>query len=151
MGVIGRLTRVNAAVESALAADYARWGLDAGSFDVLFTLVRSGAPYALSPSSLTRSSMVSSAAVAQRLNRLVAAGLVARGPDTKDGRGTIVTLTPEGKKLADRALPSHLESEEQFLAPLNDQERTQLVGLLDRILRVRTDSDQEAIDSPSTL
>jgi DNA-binding MarR family transcriptional regulator len=134
MGTVGRLSRVAAAMDSRLAADYSQWNLDAGSFDVLFTLVRSGAPYSLSPTELAASSMVSTAAVAQRLNRLDAAGLVRREPSRVDGRGRVVTLTPEGKALADKALPSHLTAEEEFLAPLDAAERAQLNGLLDRLL-----------------
>lgn len=134
MGTVGRLARVAARLDSLLAADYAQWQLDAGSFDVLFTLVRSGAPYSLSPTELAASSMVSAAAVAQRLNRLDGAGLVRREPNPVDGRGRIVTLTPEGKALAHRALPSHLAAEESFLAALDTAQRTQLNGLLDRLL-----------------
>ena len=102
--------------------------------NVLFTLVRSGAPYALSPTELAASSMVSTAAVAQRLNRLDTAGLVRREPNPGDGRGRIVTLTAEGKAIADRALPSHLAAEEAFLAALDPAQRIQLNGLLDRLL-----------------
>lgn len=135
MNVIGRLARAGAIVDSALALDYAQWSLDPGSFDLLFTLARSGPPYALSPTGLTDSSMVSSAAVAQRLNRLVAAGLVVRAQDPNDGRGTVVTLTPAGKELASRALPSHLHAEERLLSRLDEAERAQLASLLQRIIR----------------
>jgi DNA-binding MarR family transcriptional regulator len=134
MGVVGRLSRVAAAVDAVFAADYAQWKLDAGSFDVLFTLLRAGEPHSLSPTELAASSMVSSAAIAQRLNRLDAAGLVAREPNPGDGRGRIVTLTPEGKALATRALPSHLAAEERFLTSLDATQRAQLNSLLDRLL-----------------
>jgi DNA-binding MarR family transcriptional regulator len=134
MGVVGRLSRVAAAVDAVLAADYAQWKLDAGSFDVLFTLLRAGEPHSLSPTELAASSMVSSAAIAQRLNRLDAARLVAREPNPGDGRGRIVTLTPEGKALATRALPSHLAAEDRFLTSLDATQRAQLNSLLDRLL-----------------
>jgi DNA-binding MarR family transcriptional regulator len=134
MATAGRLSRVAARLDSLLADDYAQWKLDAGSFDVLFTLVRSGAPYSLSPTELAASSMVTTAAVAQRLNRLEAAGLVHREPNPGDGRGRIVTLTSDGKALANRALPSHLAAEERFLAALDTAQRIQLNGLLDQLL-----------------
>lgn len=135
MATVGRLSRVAVALDAQLAADYAQWNLDGGSFDVLFTLLRAGVPHALSPTELAASSMVSTAAVAQRLNRLVEAGLVSREPNPVDGRGRIVTLTAQGKKLANRALPSHVAAEENFLAALDATERTQLNALLDRLLR----------------
>ncbi|WP_309617409.1 MarR family transcriptional regulator [Salinibacterium sp.] len=134
MAVVGRLSRVNALFEAGLSADYAQWGLDGGCFDVLFTLVRSGAPHALSPSALAASSMVSTAAVAQRVNRLVAAGLVTRKPDPRDGRGTVVSLTAAGKHLADRALPSHLQAEERLLVSLSAADRAHLAALLEKVL-----------------
>lgn len=137
MAVVGRLSRVNALFEAGMSEDYAQWRLDGGSFDVLFTLVRSGAPYALSPSTLAASSMVSTAAVAQRLNRLVAAGLVTRAPDPNDGRGTVVTLTSAGKQLANRALPSHLQAEERLLASLSATDRADLAALLELVLTAK--------------
>lgn len=134
MAVVGRLTRVCALVNSALAADHGRFGLDRGSFDVLFTLARTGGPYTLSPGDLAEATMVTSAAIAQRLNKLETAGLVARAPDDRDGRGTLVSLTSTGHALVDRALPAHLQAEEDFLAPLSRADRDQLMILLDRLL-----------------
>ena len=45
-------------------------GLDSSTFDVLATLLRSGRPYSLTPAALARDAMVSTSAVAQRLNKL---------------------------------------------------------------------------------
>jgi len=44
MAVIGRLARVAAVIDSALARTFATHGLDAASFDVLATLLRSVTP-----------------------------------------------------------------------------------------------------------
>lgn len=134
MAVIGRLTRANLIVDAALNTNYSHWGLDGGSFDVIFTLARAGAPYTLTPSQLTERSMVTSAAVAQRLNRLVAAGFVTRSPNPDDARGTHVTLSVAGQHLVERALPTHVATEEALLRSLDEGERAQLAALLQKLL-----------------
>ncbi|CAD6001710.1 MarR family winged helix-turn-helix transcriptional regulator [Agreia sp. COWG] len=131
MAVVGRLSRVAERVASSLSAEHARFGLDSGSVDVLFTLLRSGSPHALTPSTLARSSMVTTSVVAQRLNRLASAGLVRRDPDPDDGRGTIVTLTAEGIQVANELIEPHLRAEERFLGALDGKQRQQLCELLD--------------------
>ena len=78
MAIIGRLSRTTLVVESRLAKTFARHGLDASSFDVLATLLRSGAPYRIAPLDLAREAMISTSAVAQRLNKLEGRGLVTR-------------------------------------------------------------------------
>ena len=133
MAVAGRISRVSRKMDARLAETFAAHGLDAAAFDVLATLRRSGAPYTLSPSELTASTMVTSAAIAQRLNRLEERGLVARTKNSADGRGKRVRLTADGLALIDRALPDHLETEERILAGLSPQEREVLAGLLARI------------------
>ncbi|HYY09822.1 MAG TPA: MarR family transcriptional regulator, partial [Kineosporiaceae bacterium] len=99
-------------------------------FDVLATLRRSGAPYALTAGDLMRSAMVTSGAITQRLDRLEARGWVRRGPHPGDGRVVLVTLTDDGRSLVDRVLPDHLATEERLLAALSPEQRTTLAALL---------------------
>ncbi|QDG66037.1 MULTISPECIES: MarR family winged helix-turn-helix transcriptional regulator [unclassified Pseudarthrobacter] len=133
MAVIGRLSRTATAVESRLADTFARHGLDASSFDVLATLLRSGAPYRITPAELARDSMISTSAVAQRLNKLESRGFVKREANPDDGRGTVVALTGAGKGLIEKALPDHLETEHVIVAALSVKEQAQLASLLRRI------------------
>lgn len=78
MAVIGRLCRTALAIDARLAQTFARHELDASSFDVLATLLRSGAPYRIAPVELARESMISTSAVAQRLNKLESRSLCLR-------------------------------------------------------------------------
>lgn len=133
MAVIGRLSRTALAVESRLADTFARHGLDASSFDVLATLLRSGAPYRITPAELARDAMISTSAVAQRLNKLESRGLVQRKSNPDDGRGTLVALSDAGKELVESALPDHLETERAIVATLSSAEKKQLALLLRRI------------------
>ena len=134
MGVVGRVSRAAQLIGGELRHTFAAHGLDGASFDVLATLRRSGPPYRLTPKALTRSSMVTSGAVSQRLDRLESRGLVARAPSEADGRGVVVTLTDEGRRLVDEALPDHLGTEERLLASLTASEREVLAGALRKLL-----------------
>ena len=133
MAIIGRLSRTTLVVESRLAKTFARHGLDASSFDVLATLLRSGAPYRIAPLDLAREAMISTSAVAQRLNKLEGRGLVTREANPHDGRGTLIALTDAGRELIETALPDHLETEHAITAALSIDEQTLLAALLQRI------------------
>lgn len=133
MAVIGRLSRAALAVDSRLAETFARHDLDASTFDVLATLLRTGAPYRLAPATLARDAMISTSAVAQRLNRLEARGLVARQHNPHDGRGTLVSLTDAGRRLVETALPAHVSTERAITAVLTSEEQAQLASLLQRL------------------
>lgn len=133
MAVIGRLSIAARHVDDHLGANFARHHLDSATFDVLATLRRAGAPYALSPKDLSRSAMVTSSAIAQRLNKMEAQGLVIREPHSEDGRGKRVRLTATGLAAIEDILPAHLAAEQELLAPLSAAERTQLATLLGKL------------------
>ncbi|MGS4983590.1 transcriptional regulator, MarR family [Pseudosulfitobacter pseudonitzschiae] len=130
MGVLGRLKRLHDRVSAQLERVYAANGLTAASFDVLATLRRSGAPYALSPSELIAWTMVTSGTMTNRLDRLAAAGLVERKPNPEDGRGSVVALTPQGFTLIDRVVTAHVANQHKVLSALSPQDRAALDGLL---------------------
>jgi DNA-binding MarR family transcriptional regulator len=134
MGVIGRLSRLSQLFDGALRRNFARHDLDRASFDVLATLRRSNSEHSLTPAGLMHSSMVTSGAISQRLDRLEARGLVTRAPSETDGRGVRVTLTAEGLRLIDAVLPTHVDTEHQLLAGLSADEQRQLAGLLRTLL-----------------
>ncbi|MFD1323803.1 MarR family winged helix-turn-helix transcriptional regulator [Micromonospora sonneratiae] len=134
MAVFGRLARLSRLVNTELNHTFSSHGLDSASFDVLATLRRSAPPHRLTPTDLMRSSMVTSGAITQRLDRLEARGLVTRTPSESDGRGVHVALTDEGRTLIDRALPDHVATEERLLAPLGRAERDALAGTLRELL-----------------
>ncbi|GAA2930671.1 MarR family transcriptional regulator [Streptomyces thioluteus] len=134
MGVIGRLSRLHRLVEAELARTFKAHGLDAGSFNILATLLRSAPPHRLAPTELMRAGMVTSGAVTQRLDRLEARGLVTRTPDETDGRGVRVGLTDEGLALVEKALPDHLATEQRLLDVLGRERQDELAGMLRELL-----------------
>jgi DNA-binding MarR family transcriptional regulator len=134
MAVIGRLSRIAQLVDVELRRTFAEHGLDRPSFDVLATLRRSDPPHRLTPTELMRSSMVTSGAITQRLDKLEGRGLVFRTSNASDGRGVIVALTEEGRKVIDIALPDHLATEHRLLAALPKAERAALAKTLRTLL-----------------
>ena len=134
MGIVGRISRLSRVMSAELRRTFEAHGLDPASFDVLATLRRSGPVDGLTPAALTRSSMVTSGAISQRLDRLQARGLVHRSPSDSDGRGVVVTLTDAGRELIDRALPDHVQTEERLLAALSPAQRADLAKRLRELL-----------------
>jgi len=135
MLVLGRLNEASSLVaRDRLAPLFARFGLQAGEFDVLATLRRSGQPYALTPTALYEATMVTSGAMTNRLDRLEKAGLTVRGPHPNDRRGIVVQLTEKGLALIDEALTAHVANEHEILAGLSDAERETLAELLGKLI-----------------
>jgi DNA-binding MarR family transcriptional regulator len=133
IAIIGRISRLARDIEQRLERVYREQGLEPGWHDVLATLRRSGPSYRLRPSELTNALMLTSSGTTKRLDRLEQAGLIAREPDPDDRRGTLITLTPAGRKLIDTATVAHLENERRILSALTDADRKRLADLLRKL------------------
>jgi len=131
LGLMGRLFRVVQEADARLAPPLRAIGLEAGWFDILAALRRSGAPYELNPGALLETVLLTSGGMTKRLDRMVGAGLIERRPDPEDRRGTRVRLTRKGKALAEKAVAMHAANEAAILAGLSRAERREL----DRLLR----------------
>jgi len=131
MATIGRLGRLHALASARIESVLREHGLGIGEFDVLAALRRAGEPFAMAPSALARLVMLTAAGMTNRVDRLVAAGLVEREPDPDDRRSVVVRLTPEGRALVDGAVTDHVANEARLLEPLSERERE----TLDRLVR----------------
>jgi DNA-binding MarR family transcriptional regulator len=134
MGTVGRLLRAAQLADARLSERIAVHGLQPGWFDLLAALRRAGAPYALNPTQLMRTTMLSSGGMTKRLDRLVEAGLVERRADPDDRRGTLVRLTRRGKAVIDRAVVTHLANERRLLSTLTRVQQQRLDDLLRALL-----------------
>lgn len=130
-------TAVRLDVAARLLADVAAQAvgaleLDWWEYDVLSALARSAAPQ--SATALARSSMLSTAAMTNRIDRLEARRLVKRKSDPDDRRRTLVQLTNSGERLIDAASAARFDAAEKALAALTSRQREQLNGLLGKLI-----------------
>ena len=132
--VTGRLSRIGPLLARRQEAVFSRFGVNRGEVGALSALRVVGPPHRLSPTSLGRGLMMSSAGVTSRIDRLERRGLVRRLPDPDDRRGVIVELTDEGLALVDQAVEAVTESDRQLLGRLDGQEMTDLEELLRKLL-----------------
>jgi DNA-binding MarR family transcriptional regulator len=127
---VGRLTRH---LDRARRTAFTRSKLESWEFDVLSALRRAGEPYTLSPKQLLQQTLVSSGTMTNRIDRLVASGLVQRKADPVDGRGILVVMTLTGLTRVDAAITRLVDAEAEMLAVLSPADRQKLAALLRKL------------------
>ncbi|TKB49693.1 MarR family transcriptional regulator [Ferrimonas sediminicola] len=132
IGVVGRISRCCRLMELDLIKVFKNHNIDSIEFDILASIRRSCGP--MTPTELYRTLMLSSGAMSTRLEKLVQKGFVTRTSSDSDRRSCVVSLTPEGKALIDKAFTDHVANEDRLLSPLSSDERQQLASLLRRWL-----------------
>lgn len=133
IGVLARLARLQAQLGPRLEAVFARFELHGADFAVLATLVRladESAPQRRLGAELG----LSAATISLRVDRLARRGLVERRPDPDDGRGTLISLTDQGRELFEACAPEHLANAQDLLAGLTEAECEHLGRLLGKLL-----------------
>jgi DNA-binding MarR family transcriptional regulator len=134
MALIGRNKRLAQALGHGMETVFKAHGLNSASFDVLATLRRSGAPYALTPSELIKWTMVTSGTMTNRLDRLEAQGLIERVKSATDARSVTVQLTDAGFQLIEGCVSEHVANQHRLTAGLNADEQAELSRLLGKLL-----------------
>jgi DNA-binding MarR family transcriptional regulator len=142
--VLSRVSRLARHLDLARKHAFERSGMVTWEFDVLSALRRSGEPFQLSAGELVRQTLVTSGTMTNRIDRLLARGMVARAPSETDRRTVLITLTPRGREAVDSALTDLVTHEETLLTGLSTAERAELADALRRLLApfedVATDS-----------
>lgn len=133
IALLGRLHRAYLRYHTVIGKGFDKHGVNSASFDVLAALRRSGAPYRKTGTQLANDSLLSSAGVTFRLDRLEQAGLIERQRDDEDRRVVYSALTDEGLRVIDKAIEDHLATEHELLAGLTVAERRQLTRLLAKL------------------
>lgn len=106
-------------------------GLSSGQLPVLFAL---SSGEALSQKALVELAAIEQPTMAATLSRMERDGLVVRQPDPRDGRGSLIRLTPTAmKKLPDVRAAIH-DGNAEALAGFSDTERALYLDMLRRIL-----------------
>ncbi|MGH3517494.1 MAG: MarR family winged helix-turn-helix transcriptional regulator [Haloechinothrix sp.] len=133
IGLFGRVHRVYLRYQAMLGRVFDEYNLNSASFDVLASLRRAGEPYRKSGSELAAGSLLSSAGVTLRLDRLEKAGLIERKRDVEDRRVVYSRLTQEGLRVIEKSIEAHLANEHRMLTRLTAEERAQLGRLLAKL------------------
>ncbi|MFF5209175.1 MarR family winged helix-turn-helix transcriptional regulator [Streptosporangium sp. NPDC000396] len=144
MEVVGRLSRASRLLERAIKEHFSVHGVESWEFDVLATLLRSGPPHVLTAGELSTAAMVSSAALTNRIDRLVDKGLVDRTVDPAHRRRVLISLTDRGLSLVNTLVEQHVANERRLLDDLNTADRDQLIVLLRRLLVSLGDTGPDA-------
>lgn len=134
IGIVGRLGRAALLLRPAQERIFTEYGLQRGEFDVLATLRRAGEPYTLTPSQLSDALLLTRAGMTNRIDRLVASGLVERTPAPDDRRSLHIRLTERGFTTVDEAMTAHTANVTQLLSALPTTGRAALEDLLRTLL-----------------
>jgi DNA-binding MarR family transcriptional regulator len=144
LGVFGRISRIDRHKSTALREVYRRHDCDAGDYDVLAALRRTGPPHRLTPTELARTVLVNSATMTERLTRLEQRGLVLRTRSDRDRRSVSVGLTEAGLALIEGAVTDLLAVESRLLDGLTETDKRALARLLAKLAVGLDASDHRA-------
>lgn len=145
LAVAARIARLHRFLARTSAEALTDFGLTEGEGNVLAALRRAGPPYALTPTALYRSLLLSSGAMTNRVDRLQERGLVIREDDPTDRRRVLVRLTDEGRAVIEAAMDAHVAALEAAVGDaLSDEDRDELVVLLRRTLQ-RFEADDTTV------
>ncbi|WP_410657676.1 MarR family winged helix-turn-helix transcriptional regulator [Amycolatopsis sp. lyj-112] len=134
VGVVVRVVRASKLLEQGMKGYFDTKDLEPWEYDVLATLFRVGDKGTLRMSDLACAVMVTPSALTNRIDRLVAKGLVTRTADTKSRRTVRTTLTEEGRRLAEELIDGHAANARNLIDGLNDDEQELLTSLLRKLL-----------------
>jgi DNA-binding MarR family transcriptional regulator len=127
------LLRTGDLVSAEAARFWHHWNLSQGRFTVLMLLNRACDNPLTTPAELAEAACVTRATMTGLIDTLVKDGFVVREDDPGDRRTVHVRLTLQGQQFIESMLPQYFTLIAQIMSPLNEDERKQLVQLLQKI------------------
>ena len=131
---MGLLVETHAGIMDAVARDLAAVGAQVSSFEVLLRLARS-ADHRLRMTELAAQTSLTNSGLTRLIDRLATAGLVERSICETDRRGYYASITQDGLDRLAEALPTHLDTIEQVLTGVVDQD--ELEGFVNTLRKLR--------------
>ncbi len=126
-----RLSILSNTISQAIAADYQqRYDLSTTEWRVMAVLARYDR---LSARQVAERTAMDKVAVSRALSRLVEAGRVERDTHDEDRRRSVLWLSEAGWAVHDVVAPLARAHERAMLAKLSEDERVQLLALLDKL------------------
>src|SRR5882762_4856093 len=135
--VVGRLLHLHEVILKAVNGTLAKHRLKYPAYAVLATLRVEGKPYRMSPKALLDTLILTSGGLSNLLRRLEKAGHIRRLADEQDGRGVIVELTEQGRRLVEPAMRDHAKTERRLVAALSKAEQRAAANALGRMMLQR--------------
>jgi DNA-binding MarR family transcriptional regulator len=138
-----RLSILSNRVSQIIANAYARrFGLGVTEWRVIAVL---GRYPGLSANAVAARTAMDKVAVSRTVARLLERGLLQRDMHDDDRRRSVLELSREGYSIYDEVVPAALDYERRLLAPLDDDERSQLDKLLRKLNEGLNRIDPEAV------
>ena len=138
-----RLSILSNRVSQIIANAYARrFGLGVTEWRVIAVL---GRYPGLSANGVAARTAMDKVAVSRTVARLLERGLLQRDMHDDDRRRSVLELSREGYGIYDEVVPAALDYERRLLAPLDDDERSQLDKLLRKLHEGLNRIDPEAV------
>jgi len=117
---------------------------------VLLMLLHKHGPGEMTPAELAGKTGVTRATISGLLDGLAKDGLVERRPDPQDRRITRLFLTEAGDQLLERVRPIYSEWFTSVISPLTEDERKQLVFILQKLQQRLAELGAQLPDSMNT-
>jgi DNA-binding MarR family transcriptional regulator len=127
-----RLLRVASRLIRNLEAHFSHHGLSQARFLVLLVLERATEQH-LMPVKIAKQMGISKKNTARLLNFMEDDKLIRRTSHDTDGRASVITATPRGRVLLDKALPGYYRILNEAMSPLNAKEKRTFIEILDLI------------------
>jgi len=127
------LWKATKAVEALAGRSISQFGMIPTDFGVLEALLHKGP---LTVKQIGEKVLLTSGSMTAAVDRLEKRGLVVRSNDAHDRRARIISLTPEGRELIERAFACHRDAMEEGLKGFSEAERIVLLPLLRSLGRV---------------
>ena len=140
--IVGRISRLSRLIDRRLGENFTDHGIEDWMYDVIATLYRSGEPHQLSAGELVRRTMVTTGAMTNRVDRLETLGLVRRAA-AKDRRKVIVQLTDDGRRMVEKVVDSHLDTERSIIGALSATAQRRLATDLRTLLLALDDLPED--------
>lgn len=117
-------------VYNRMIEDLKRYGLTADNFSVMELLYNKGPQHV---QTMCDKLMIPSGSITYVVNKLEEKGLVRKVQDEDNRRYWKVSLTEEGESLFDEIFPQHVETIQEILSPLEEDQKEELGQLLKKV------------------
>jgi DNA-binding MarR family transcriptional regulator len=138
-----RLLRLSVHIDRALKEAAASQGLLSAELLLLDALLISGPPYTQTPTQLQKPLAMTPGGITKCISRLEQMGLVERKPDPADGRGILVRMMPQARRILENILREKTYGTDWVASSRMAPARRAMLSSLLRELQLHADEEAE--------